>query len=144
MSPWLFTPLGLIHLPPVWALEMRAALSTCRRWGHSGWPAGFFQRLGWGSPAGSVGKNLPAHAGDVGSISGLGGSPREVSGKSHGQRSLAGTVHGVLMSRTCWCFRRWRSVQGDHAILAGVGAPLVSWLSESGPDLRRQHPLGAH
>ena len=35
------TPLGLTHLLPVWALEMRAAISTHRRWGHSGWPAGF-------------------------------------------------------------------------------------------------------
>ena len=44
-------------------------------------------------------KNLPAHAGDVGSVPGLGRSPGEGSGyplqhscleKSHGQRSLAG------------------------------------------------------
>ena len=44
-------------------------------------------------------KNLPANAGDMGSIPGLGRSPREGNvdltpvffpGKSHGQRSLAG------------------------------------------------------
>ena len=42
-------------------------------------------------------KNLPANAGDVGSIPGSGRSPRKwqstqefVSGKSHGQRSLVG------------------------------------------------------
>ena len=49
-------------------------------------------------------KNLPANAGDVGSIPGLGrfpgGSPRQptpvfLPGESHGQRSLAATVRGV-------------------------------------------------
>ena len=46
----------------------------------------------------SVAKNLPANAGDLGSIPGLGRSPEEemaptpvfLPGKSHGQRSLAG------------------------------------------------------
>ena len=48
-------------------------------------------------PGGSAVKNLPANAGDVGSISGLGRSFGEgnttaifLPGKSHGQRSLAG------------------------------------------------------
>ena len=42
--------------------------------------------------------NKPANAGDMGSIAGLGRSPRErntnpsLPGKSHGQRSLAGWV----------------------------------------------------
>ena len=48
-------------------------------------------------------KNLPANAGDLGSIPGSGRSPGEgngnpvqvvLPGKSHGQRSLAATVHG--------------------------------------------------
>ena len=54
-------------------------------------------------------KNLPASAGDVGSIPGLGRSPGEGNGnplqysrlgKSQGQRSLQGyTVHGVAKSQ---------------------------------------------
>ena len=52
-----------------------------------------------GFPGGSVVKNLPAHAGDVGSIPGLGKAlgrrewqptPLFLPGNSHGQRSLAG------------------------------------------------------
>ena len=50
-----------------------------------------------GFPGGSAVKNLPANAGDVNSIPGSGGSPRKwhptlvfLSGKFHGQRSLAG------------------------------------------------------
>ena len=50
-----------------------------------------------GFPDGSVIKNLPANAGDVGSIPGSEKSPGEsngnplfLPGKSHGQRSLAG------------------------------------------------------
>ena len=54
---------------------------------------------GLGFPGGSVIKNPPANAGDVGSIPGLGRSPGEGNGnplqhycpeKSHGQRSLVG------------------------------------------------------
>ena len=50
----------------------------------------------FGLPGGSMAKNLPANAGDAGSISGSGRSPVERSGssilawKSHEQRSLAG------------------------------------------------------
>ena len=53
-----------------------------------------------GFPGSSVVKNLPANAGDVGLICGLGRSPGEgngnplqysfLPGKSHGQRSLVG------------------------------------------------------
>ena len=52
-----------------------------------------------GFPGGSVVKNPPANAGDMGLIPGLGRSPRGgngepilvlLPGKSHGQRSLAG------------------------------------------------------
>ena len=47
-----------------------------------------------GFPGGSVVKNLPANAGDVGSIPGSGRSPEEENGnpsrKSHQQRSLMG------------------------------------------------------
>ena len=39
----------------------------------------------WESPGGSGVKNLPASAGGMGSVS----------GKSHGQRSLAGYIHGI-------------------------------------------------
>ena len=49
-----------------------------------------------GFPGGSVVKNLPANAGDMGSIPGSGRSPGEwqptlefLPGKSHGQRSIA-------------------------------------------------------
>ena len=54
-------------------------------------------------------KNLPANAGDTGLIPGLERSPGEgnsnltpvfLPGKSHGQRSLVATVHGVAKSRT--------------------------------------------
>ena len=57
-----------------------------------------------GFPGGSVVKNLPANAGDLGSIPGSGRSPGEgngnpvqvvLPGKSHGQRSLAATVHRI-------------------------------------------------
>ena len=52
----------------------------------------------WGFPAGSVVKNLPANAGDAGSVPGLGRSPEEemathsciLAGKSQGQRNLEG------------------------------------------------------
>ena len=58
-----------------------------------------------GFPGGSRVKNLPANAGDEGSVPGLGRSPGEgmathpvfLPGKSHGQRILVGyTVHGVI------------------------------------------------
>ena len=58
----------------------------------------------WGFPGGSVVKNPPANVGDIGSIPGLGISPGGGNGNpfrysclenSHGQRSLAGIVHGV-------------------------------------------------
>ena len=55
-----------------------------------------------GFPVGSVVKNLPANAGDVGLISGLGRSPREGNGNSlqyyclgdHVGRGLGAVVHG--------------------------------------------------
>ena len=52
-------------------------------------------------PGGSVVKNLPANAGDAGSIPGLGRSPGEgndnplLPGESYGQRNLVGIIHGV-------------------------------------------------
>ena len=56
----------------------------------------------WGFSGGSVVKNLPANAGDTSSIPGAERSPEKMEstpvhllGKSHGQRSLVGTVHGV-------------------------------------------------
>ena len=66
----------------------------------------------WESPGFSGGSDSkePAHnAGDLGSIPGLGRSPRGGRGNpfqysclenSHGQRSLAATVHGVSKSDT--------------------------------------------
>ena len=54
-----------------------------------------------GFAGGSVVKNLPANAEDVGSIPGLGRSPGEgngnllLPGKSHEQRNLQATVHGI-------------------------------------------------
>ena len=56
-------------------------------------------RLPWGS----VVKNPPANAGDEGSIPGSGRSPEEemaihsvfLHGKSHGQRNLGATIHGL-------------------------------------------------
>ena len=54
-------------------------------------------------------KNLPDNAGDAGSIPGLGRFPGGgngnllqvfLPGKSHGQRSLVATVHGVTKSWT--------------------------------------------
>ena len=63
-----------------------------------------------GFPGGSVVKNLPASAGDVGSIPGSGRSPGEGNsnpfqyschGKFYGQRNLVGyTVHWVSKSQT--------------------------------------------
>ena len=58
------------------------------------------------SPGGSAAKNPSANAGDMGSITGSGRSPRWqptpafLPGESHGQRSLATTVHGVTKSQT--------------------------------------------
>ena len=55
----------------------------------------------WGFPGSSVVKNLPANAGEVGFLPGLGRSPGEgngiltpvfLPGKSHGQRSLEGPM----------------------------------------------------
>ena len=60
-----------------------------------------------GFPGGSVVKNLPANAEEVGSIPGLGRSSGEGNGnllrysclsESHGQRSLAGIVHRIAKS----------------------------------------------
>ena len=72
-----------------------------------------------GFPGGSVVKNLPADAGDVGDVSstlGREGSPGEgngnpvfLPGKSHGQRSLAVTVHRVATSWIEWLSRISRS-----------------------------------
>ena len=54
-------------------------------------------------------KNLPANSEDAGLIPGTGRSPREgngnplqyfLPGKSHGQRSLAATVHEAAKNRT--------------------------------------------
>ena len=47
-------------------------------------------------PGGQVVTNLPANAGDAGSIPGLGLLP----GKFHGERSLVGFSHGVTKSWT--------------------------------------------
>ena len=60
-----------------------------------------------GFPGGSVVKNLPANAEEVGSIPGLGRPSGEGNGnllrysclsKSHGHRSLAGIVHRIAKS----------------------------------------------
>ena len=62
-----------------------------------------------GSPGGSVVKNPPANVGDVGSIPGLGRSPREGNGNplqysclenSMGRGAWRGIVHGVTKSQT--------------------------------------------
>ena len=80
-----------------------------------------------GFPVGSVVKSLPVNAGDMGSIPGLGRSPREgnvdltpvfLPGKSHGQRSLAGLQsmgsqrvgQDVLFS----IFHRWENRQSGQ------------------------------
>ena len=64
---------------------------------------------GMGSPGGSVVKNLPAHAGDAGSIPGLGRSPGGRNGNSLQYSHLGNpmnrggwwaTVHGVTKSWT--------------------------------------------
>ena len=62
--------------------------------------------LGYGaSQVALVVKNLPANAGDVGSIPGWGRSPGEghgnplLPGESHGQRSLAGYSPGLQRVR---------------------------------------------
>ena len=60
----------------------------------------------WGFPGGSMIKNLPANAGDVGLISGFRRSPGEGNGnpfqysclENHGQRSMVVTVHRVAKS----------------------------------------------
>ena len=60
-----------------------------------------------GLSGGSVVKNLPADAGDVGLIPGWERSPGEGSGNplqysclGNGQRKLVGTIHGVTKSQT--------------------------------------------
>ena len=69
-------------------------------------------------------KNLPASAGDIrdmGSIPGSGRSPGEGNdnplqyscpGKSHGQRNLVATVHGVAKSQTR--LKRYGSGESDR------------------------------
>ena len=69
-------------------------------------------------------KNLPVNAGDVGSILGLGRSPGEGNGnpapvflpeKSHGQRSLAGSMgsrrvgHNRATENACTCLPEKKS-----------------------------------
>ena len=61
--------------------------------------------LCWGFPGGSVVKNLPATAGDVGSIPGLGRSPGEGSGKL-----LQHSCLGNAMDRGSW----QATVRGGH------------------------------
>ena len=62
-----------------------------------------------GFPGGAYGKESACTVGDPGWIPGLGRSPREgkrlptpvfLPGEFHGQRSLAGCIHGVTKSRT--------------------------------------------
>ena len=71
-----------------------------------------------GFPGGSVIKNPPANAGDVGSIPGSGGSPGEGNGnpcqyscpgKSHGQRSLG--LQGVGHNLATQHERLWRQLR---------------------------------
>ena len=66
----------------------------------------------WGFPGGSVVKNLPANAGDMGDLGSTPGSERFPGGdnynplqyscleKSHGQRSLGPSVHEITESDT--------------------------------------------
>ena len=63
----------------------------------------------WGFPGGSDSKESACNVGDPGSIPGWGQIPWRrkwqlisvfLPGKSYGQRSLVGTVHGVTKSRT--------------------------------------------
>ena len=63
----------------------------------------------WGFPGGSVVKNLPANAGDTGSIPGSGRSPGEENGyplqcpcleNSMDRGAWQTTVHGVVKSQT--------------------------------------------
>ena len=62
----------------------------------------------WGFPSGSVVKNLPANAGDMGSIPGLGSSPEEGNGNllqyswlgnPMNRRTWPATIHGIPKSR---------------------------------------------
>ena len=55
------------------------------------------QFIRWGLPGGSVVKNLPASAGDAGSISGSGRSPREGNGSPFQYSCL-----GHCMGRGAW------------------------------------------
>ena len=61
------------------------------------------QFIRWGLPGGSVVKNLPASAGDAGSISGSGRSPREGNGSPFQYSCL-----GHRMGRGAW----WAAVHG--------------------------------
>ena len=62
----------------------------------------------WGFPGGSDGKESTCNAGDLGSNpgsedpleEGMATTPVFLPGESHGQRSLAATVHGLTKSQT--------------------------------------------
>ena len=78
---------------PVWNTESQVTLDSV-------WSSGICIHMGF--PGASAVKNLPANAGDTGSIPGLGGSPGEGNGNPfqyslHEQRCLVVTVLGVAI-----------------------------------------------
>ena len=98
-----------------------------------------------GFPGGSVVKNLPASAGDVGSVPGLGRSPGEGNDnplqysclgnlvQAPGQRSLGAAVPGVTKS--------WTHLRFETAAQLIYHAVLISGVREGDSVIHVHHPL---
>ena len=112
----------------------------------------------WRYPTGSVVKDLPASAGDAGSIPGLGRSPWSKSwqrtpvflpGKSHGQRSLAGYSpwgHESQTRLSDWTATAGNDSQENKAILIKKnkfrGLPSHMWKPAVNPQQVRRGGAG--
>ena len=77
-------------------------MGECWRWGKN-WDNSYYINMSWGFPGGSVVKNLPANAGDAGSIPGLERSPGGGNGNP-----LQYSCLGNPMYRGTW----WATVHG--------------------------------
>ena len=89
-----------------------------------------------GLPGGSDSKESACNAGDPSLISGVGRSPGEgngislhLPGKSHGQRSLGATVHGVAKSQTQ--LSDFISMSTKVCLVKAMGYPVVMCGCES-------------
>ena len=97
-------------------------------------PFGYLHRYIWDFPGGLVVKNLPANAGDVDSIPGMGRSPEEGNGNSFGilvweipkTGAWQATVHGVTEFRHDLATKQQVNRGGEKAERGGLGTPWPS------------------